>query len=264
MTIEEMRKRKREQGYTYEQISEWTGIDFETVQNVFEGMIVSPRYDILQELEKVFETGRSDIVRDPMLTYQVKPQKMQGQYTVADCLSWPEDERIELIDGVIYGMVAPTVIHQLICSELREQFSNFIKRNKGNCISVVSPVDVKLGQDNKTMVQPDVIIVCKKERLREEKGIVAVPPDLVVEVLSPSTRIKDCIVKLKKYASAGVREYWIADPEDKRIIVHDLEHGKTTAIYGFKDKIPVRIFDNKCEVDFAEIYEHIRFLYDED
>ena len=69
-------------------------------------------------------------------------------------------------------------------------------------------------------------------------------------------------IKLKKYTDSGVREYWIVDPRNKRVIVHDLEHGDAVTLYGFEEKIPVRIFENKCEVDFAEIYDYVSFLYD--
>lgn len=262
MTIEEMRTRKREMGYTYEQIAELTGIDFETIKNILEGMIRSPRYDILQMLEDFFEPEMDDVVREPGAAYQVKPQKEQGKYTIEDYFAWPEDERIELIDGVIYDMAAPTSLHQLIAGRVYTRFSNHIEKNNGKCIALISPADVQISKDDKTIVQPDVMILCDKKLFK--MGRIYGAPDLIVEILSPSTRKKDMTIKLKKYTDSGVREYWIVDPRNKRIIAHDLEHGDAVTLYGFEEKVPVRIFDNKCEVDFAEIYDYISFLYEEE
>lgn len=107
--------------------------------------------------------------------------------------------------------------------------------------------------DDKTMVQPDILVVCDENKINKE-GIFGAP-DLVVEVLSPSTRKKDMSVKLAKYMGAGVREYWIVDPDAKRVIVYDWEREEILNIYGFGDKVPVGIFDGKCEVEFLDIVE---------
>lgn len=87
------------------------------------------------------------------------------------------------------------------------------------------------------------------------------PPDFVVEILSPSTRKKDLYLKLHKYAAAGVREYWLVDPDKLKIMVYDLQED-TTTLYTFNDQVPVGIFDGGCRIDFARIYEKIRFLYE--
>ena len=112
------------------------------------------------------------------------------------------------------------------------------------------------------MVQPDVLVVCDRSKLKY--GRLYGTPDFVVEVLSPSTRKKDMYTKLSKYANADVREYWIVDPETKRILVYNFEGDDFVNLYTFEDKVPVAVFEGKCIVDFAEIYEYIRFLYDEE
>ena len=167
-----------------------------------------------------------------------------------------------MIDGVIYDMAAPTNIHQIIGLEIGTILRDYIKKNKGLCIPLVAPLDVQLDMDDKTMVQPDVLVVCDRSKLKY--GRLYGAPDFVVEVLSPSTRKKDMYTKLSKYANADVREYWIVDPETKRILVYNFEGDDFVNLYTFEDKVPVAVFEGKCIVDFAEIYEYIRFLYDEE
>ena len=257
MTIYEMREKKRELGLTYEQISEKSGIPLTTVQRVLGGVTKSPRYDTLQALEKVFAAPTANMIREEMFAYGT--EKKQGEYTVEDYLALPEERRVELIDGVIYDMASPLVIHQVLAGRIWLQISSYIGKKKGNCIPIFSPIDVQLNCDNRTMVQPDVIVVCDRDKL---KGVVYGAPDFVVEVLSPSSKLRDNKIKLHKYCDAGVREYWIVDPVRKKVIVYNFEDGEWPSIYGFDSKIPVNIFDGECEVDFAEIYEYVSFLYE--
>lgn len=203
--------------------------------------------------------GSADRVSEAMPAYQVKKQ---GEYTLEDYYALPDERRVELIDGVIYDMSAPTSIHQLIGSEIREQLNSFIKSKKGTCIPFVAPVDVQLDCDDRTMLQPDVLVVCDRNKII--KRCVYGAPDFVVEVLSPSTKRKDGIIKLSKYISAGVREYWIVDPDKKQVVVYDFQKEDYPVIYGFGGEIPVGIFDGECRIDFAEIYEYIRFLYEKE
>lgn len=262
MTIEKMRERKRELGYSYLQIAELTQLPVSTVQKVLGGITKSPRYETLKLLEEVLGEKEDSFIREAEAVYEVHSEKKQGDYTVEDYLAWPEDERIELIDGVIYDMAAPTNIHQIIGLEIGTILRDYIKKNKGLCIPLVAPLDVQLDMDDKTMVQPDVLVVCDRSKLKY--GRLYGTPDFVVEVLSPSTRKKDMYTKLSKYANADVREYWIVDPETKRILVYNFEGDDFVNLYTFEDKVPVAVFEGKCIVDFAEIYEYIRFLYDEE
>lgn len=87
---------------------------------------------------------------------------------------------------------------------------------------------------------------------------------MVIEILSPSTRKKDMGLKLKKYITARVREYWMVDPDKKKVVVYDLEHNELSAIYGFEDQVPVNIFAGKCQIDFSEIYSYIEFLFEKE
>ena len=105
------------------------------------------------------------------------------------------------------------------------------------------------------MVQPDLLVICGPYDLGAKRFEGA--PDLVLEILSPSTRSKDMLLKLYKYQNAGVKEYWIVDPDSRRVLVYDFDHSDVPAIYPFSAQIPILISDGKCQIDFAEISEAI-------
>lgn len=257
MTIQEMKERKKELGYTYAQISELSGVPLGTVQKVFNGATSSPRYETLQALERLLGGSGDAYIREAQSIYAMK---QQGEYTLEDYYEIPDDIRVELIDGVFYNMTAPTSPHQLIAGFIYAKLLGHVMGNKGTCLPMISPLDIQLDCDDKTMVQPDVIIVCDRDKIINR--CVYGAPDFVIEVLSKSTRKKDMVTKLNKYMNAGVREYWMIDPINKKVIVYDFEHEEYPVIYGFDAKIPVQIWDGECVIDFQEVYEHIRFLYE--
>ena len=133
MNIQEMKEKKKEKGYTNEQIAELSGVPLGTVQKIFTGETKSPRYDTLEALARIFENSDrdylyADMVEDSGTAYAAK---VQGQYTLEDYYALPEDRRVELIDGCIYDMAAPSTIHQLIAGEVHRQVSNFILEHDG-------------------------------------------------------------------------------------------------------------------------------------
>ena len=281
MTIEEMKRRKRELGYTNQMIADRSGIPLSTVQKVFAGATASPRRETIDALERVLEnssgerSGRvtyGDLtplagrVGEASAAYNVHPaQRNSGAaddrlHTLEDYLSLPDDQRVEMIDGVFYDMAAPTTVHQSVAGFLFKKLLDFVMENKGPCFPFMSPVDVQLDCDDKTVVQPDVLVVCDRSKYRD--GRVWGAPDLVVEVLSPSTRRKDMQLKMYKYAGAGVREYWMVDPEKKLVVQYDLEHLEIPAIYNFRSVIPVLIWDGACRIDLKEMDDTIGFLWD--
>ena len=276
MTIEEMRQRKRELGLTNQMIAERSGIPLSTVQKVFAGVTSSPRRETIEALERVLGQDKSAVYGDPVTSdrmvcetsaaYNVSAVDGNSSdtenrlYTLEDYLRLPEDQRVELIDGVFYDMAAPTTIHQSIAGFLHKKFLDFVMANKGPCFPFISPVDVQLDCDDKTVVQPDVLVVC--DRTKYKNGRVFGAPDLVIEVLSPSTRRKDMQLKMYKYAGAGVREYWMVDPEKKLVVQYDLEHLGIPAIYNFQSVIPVLIWDSACRIDLGEMDETIGFLWE--
>lgn len=258
MTIQEMRQRKQELGYSYEKIAELSNLPVSTVQKVLGGITKSPRYDTLKALEDALgETEPFRIAKTPLSDSY---GKKQGEYTIEDYYRIPDDIRVELIDGVLYDMGTPNSLHQILCLEIGRMLREYIRKNNGSCIPLLSPLDVQLDRDNKTLVQPDVVIICDREKF--QRGIIYGAPEFVAEILSPSTRKKDLSLKLAKYTEAGVMEYWIVDPVKKRVLVYDLAHEAFPEIYTFEHQVPVRMFDGKCIIDFKEILEYAGFLYD--
>ncbi len=269
MNIKEMKEKKLELGLSYEKIAELSELPLGTVRKVLGGITKAPRQVTLQALEKAFipretvakqsyskEVDSVDCVRE---TVAYEYGKKQGEYTLEDYYAIPDDRRVELIDGVIYDMASPTTIHQLLVARIWSLLDRHITEKGGDCIPLFSPLDVQLDRDNKTMVQPDVIVMCDRDRM--EKHIYG-EPDFAVEVLSPSSRRIDNVLKLRKYAGAGVKEYWIVDPEKKKVLAYNFQEGDWPAIYGFEDKIPVHIFPEPWEMDFSEIYNYIKFMYE--
>jgi Uma2 family endonuclease len=191
---------------------------------------------------------------------EVLSGKKQGEYTLDDYYALPDERRVELIDGVIYDMPTPALIHQKILGELFILFRECMDRHEGKCEVYLSPCDVRLDRDNRTMVQPDLLVVCEEYDIGAKSFDGA--PALTLEILSPSTRSKDMLLKLYKYANAGVREYWIVDPDRRTVLVYDLEHEEYYPDkYSFEDNIPIRISGGECSIDFARIMRRIERFY---
>lgn len=211
-----------------------------------------------------------DFIRESQAAYKASADpalgrfllKKQGEYTVEDYYALPGKCRVELIDGYLYNMAAPDYIHQVIAVQIAVQLDAWIKKGKGSCVVIVSPADVQLDKDNKTMVQPDLFVVCERKKIL--KRVLYGAPDFAVEILSPSNTRKEQAVKHQKYKNAGMREYWVVDPEEKRVEVYDFEHGEEQSIWTFMDKIPVHIFEEELKIDFAEVYQAVKLLYGEE
>ena len=178
-----------------------------------------------------------------------------GNLTIADLEATPEDRRVELINGVFYDMAEPLLVHQRIAGTIYRQIGNYIENNNGKCMPYISPVGVKPhADDDRTIVEPDVIVVCNPDKQQHPRYIIG-GPDLVVEVLSPSTKKRDLVVKKKIYQSAGVREYWIVDPEARYVFIYRFEKDNVTFVHTFDDAIPVWIYDGQLEIRLDGVME---------
>ena len=185
-------------------------------------------------------------------SYPLLPYKRQGEYTAADRDRLPEDVRTELIDGVIYDMASPKAVHQIILMELSSQLHAQIGKCGKDCMVFVAPSDVWLTNDDKNIVQPDIYVICDFSMISEDGYTKGAPP-FIVEILSPSTRSKDLLLKTYKYHAAGVKEYWIVDPEKKRVTVYDFEQnpdGSENTVHPFDDIIPIGFSGGSCSIDF--------------
>ena len=180
------------------------------------------------------------------------------RYTFADVLTWDEDERIEIINGEAVMMAPPSRIHQKVSVAITSQLYNFLEGKK--CEVYPAPFGVRLFEkdgdspdDVDTMVEPDISVVCDKNKLDKHgcKGA----PDLVVEILSPSTLRHDRFVKLSLYQRAGVREYWIVEPETQTVQVYTLENGilHPRAFYGPGDVAKVNVLEG-CFIELGKVF----------
>ena len=267
MTIEEMRIRKKALGYSNKMLAEKSGVPLGTVQKIFGGSTTAPRFSTLVALESVLisqdELDRLSVVREAEaardMQFRIRHLHDTCDHTIDEYIALPEGTGVELIDGRFYDMSAPTTIHQSIAAEIVYAFKTFIAKNSGNCVPFMAPTDVQLDCDDKTMVMPDVLVVCDRSKITKARIVGA--PDLVAEIVSPGNAITDVLIKLRKYQNAGVREYWTVFPDEKQVIVYDFEHGLAPQVYTFEDSIPVAIWDGRCKVDFAYIYSQIEFMY---
>ena len=271
-TIGELRRRRNEIHMTYSELSVRSGVPVPTLQKIFSGTTQFPRFDTLEKIDAVLFSDKSgpDLLRDGNTAYRINrsfprvvaendpgdPEewrealtKPPGTVTVSDYEKFPEWERYELIDGVLIKMESPTLDHQQMVVFLTIQFSAFAEEEDCDCLVLCAPCDVQLDCDERTMVQPDVLVYCDENKLTAKRGVGA--PDLCIEILSPSTRIKDQLLKRYKYERAGVREFWIVDPESEQVTVCDFEHGGEKR-YTFEDRVPVGICGEAHAVDFSK------------
>ena len=264
MTIEEMKKRKQELGFTNEMIAQLSGVPLGTVQKIFCGKTRSPRYDTLQALQKVLADDVL-VLCEPSAAYNKMPEAAvelpDAPRTIVDYMALPEGARIELIDGKFYDMAAPTTIHQGVGGEIFTVLKNHVLENSGDCVPFFAPTDVQLDCDDKTMVQPDVLVVCDRKKITKARIVGA--PDFIAEVVSVSNTGMDIFIKMNKYKKAGVREYWIIFPESKEVMVYDFARSAEPSYYTFDDTVPVAIWDGKCRVDFRSIYKRMEFMYEQ-
>ncbi len=270
MTIEEIRRVKRILGYTNSTLSELTGIPLGTLNKILSGDSKHPRPENLKALEDVLLSRKViyEIENDGPSAFAETPSeygaketdafrgKGPGNYTIEDYYALPDDQRYELIDGKFYVMETPTIEHQFLIGSVYAQFLAFIRSKKGKCVPLVSPVDVKLDEDNKTMVQPDVIVVCDRDKITER--VVLGGPDFVMEVVSQASARRDYIKKASKYEAAGVREYWIVDPLSKRVITYVFEEDGSPGIYPLSGKIGVSIFECELEIDLDDYKDFLQ------
>jgi len=172
-------------------------------------------------------------------------------YTIDDIYALPEGTRAELIDGNIYYMAPPSRMHQEILGRLYQKIANYIDSKGGSCKVYPAPFAVKLNEDDKTIVEPDISVICNPDKLTD-KGCTG-SPDWIIEITSPSNSSQDYVVKLNKYMTAGVREYWIVNPQSKNVYVYRFEEKKFNTIpYTFNDKVKVGIYDDLL-IDFSTL-----------
>ena len=174
------------------------------------------------------------------------PLPKESLYTIEDIYALPEGTRAELIDGQIYYMAPPSRKHQQILLSLSRLIADYIDAKGGSCEVDIAPFAVFLNKNDKNYVEPDISVICDRNKLND-KGCVGAP-DWIIEIVSPGSRRMDYFTKLFKYRTAGVREYWLVDPDKNRILVYNFE-SEDTGEYAFSESIKVGIYDN-LTIDF--------------
>ena len=165
---------------------------------------------------------------------QERVTKPERRYTYDDYLTWPDEPRKEIINGVSYALASPTVRHQELSMRLSVVMGPFFKGKP--CRLFVAPLDVVLSED--TVVQPDLLVVCDPKKITG--ACIRGTPDLVIEILSPSSASYDRLLKFKRYADAGVKEYWLVSPELAMIEIFTLDGGSFRLDDGFMQQERLR------------------------
>ena len=168
------------------------------------------------------------------------PQKQI--YTSEDYWNLPEGQKAELIDGQLFDMAPPNFIHQKLVSVLHYSIFHHIKTNNGSCEVIPAPFAVNLNSDDNTWVEPDLSVICDRNKL-SSRGCEGAP-DWIIEIVSPGSTRTDYLIKLFKYRTAGVREYWTINPKLRTVSVYDFEYDEKTEQYSFDDEIPGCIYED--------------------
>lgn len=260
MDINDLKKMKKDSGMTNSEIAELSGIPLSTVNKIFSGATKNPRYATLLAIEQVLSSKEKIpfeydwvkeepvLVREETSPYAYSARK----YDDEDIEKLSEYNRTELINGKLYMLSAPGRLHQYFVGGLFFEIKSFIRDHSGKCQVYVSPFDVRLFEDNTTVVQPDILVVCSRDILTE-KGCCGAP-DWVIEIVSKSNSSHDYVRKLMLYQKAGVREYWIVDPFQERIMVINFEDPKKSGEYTYADPVPSGVLEG-LEIRFTEVKE---------
>ena len=274
MTREELIELKEKRGYSVAKLSEYSGVPIGTIRKIITGESKQPRTATLNALEKVLAgdeavySGKSyeydiqssvSIVAEEPAEYvfgsaaseKRNTLRKQGDFTIEDYRNLPVGERKELIDGVFYDMATPLFVHQKIVTFLLFEIQSFIRKNKGTCQVITSPSSVQIDCDEKTMMEPDLYIICDKNKIR--KFGICGAPDFVLEVLSDSSRKKDLGIKLFKYIRAGVREIWYLDLKTAKLITYFADDDYMPNIHVLEGLLGISIYNGKPEIDLSEI-----------
>ena len=183
----------------------------------------------------------------------ILPLEKEKRFTYNDYIQWDDEVRYELIDGVPYAMGSPSSTHQIISMEMSFQIRAYLEGK--DCKVFSAPYDVRLNFDtfDDIVVQPDLLVVCDKSKI--DKNSYNGVPDLIIEIVSPSTVCYVCFDKYQKYLQAKVREYWIFSPESKTVNAFVLNGDKYIgSVFGENDKLPSTVLEGFV-VDLAEVFE---------
>jgi Uma2 family endonuclease len=186
-----------------------------------------------------------------LIDFEENTYPPRGTYTVADILALPEGQRAELLNGHIYYMASPSVMHQRILSVLFVAIANYIKKKGGPCEVFPAPFAVFLNND-RDYFEPDISVVCDPSKIEKGDGCHG-GPDWVIEIVSPSSASRDYLLKPASYSKAGVRECWIIDPHNGKINIYNFGNEVYSPTqYDFTAQVKVGIYEDLV-IDFAQL-----------
>lgn len=178
------------------------------------------------------------------------PVSKAADSTIDAIYALPEGTRAELIDGVIYDMAPPNTMHQRLVMHLAAEIQNYIQKHNGICEVLPAPFAVFLNADDKNYVEPDISVICDKNKL-DSRGCNGAP-DWIIEIVSPSSQRMDYFIKLFKYRSSGVREYWIVNPMKETIQIYSFEGDEDSMQFSFQDTVNVKIYPD-LEIKISDL-----------
>ena len=252
MTVDDLKKKKEEAGMTTAALSKLSGVPVGTINKILNGETKSPRCDTLSALEQALDSAgkfSDKKLSDKKISVQKTSEQRFSQIVRESGASYGVEEpdvRTELMDGEWICPGSPTVGHQVLISQLVLQLERFIEDQHGSCLVLPAPFHIYPDGDQKTVLQPDLSVVCDRERLCRD-GLMGAP-DLVMEITSSFTRRRDLGRKMCRYQEAGVREYWVLDIKTRKILVYCFEQDELPAVYSFEDEIPVSIWEGKLRI----------------
>lgn len=228
---ENLKLARKARGYTQAELAETLGISRSSYTN-YETGNRTPDIEMLEKITWVlnismdelfgrYDFGTPNLIRDERAVYQVHVEN--PEYTVEDYFALENCAEYELIEGSLVKRNAPAMDHQIASLQISMALYKFIADNKGGCQVIPAPFCVILSEEDATVVQPDISVICDLNKLKD--GCCFGAPDILVEIISPSNRKYDYLKKTFLYDRYEVREYWIVDLEQGRIIVYDFENG---------------------------------------
>ena len=151
----------------------------------------------------------------------------------------------------VEGQELPTYVHQFLLGQIFTDMMSFYRIGGFGYLPFMGPLGVQLNDEDSTVLRPDLVLIGDRQKLRD--GVIYGAPELVMDILPPYFGHREWIIDFNKYMQAGVREYWVLDPEKEIVIVYCFDPIRPTAIYSFEDEIPVRISGGQLTIDMGDI-----------
>ena len=267
ISVDEIRELKERRGYSVAKLSQYSGVPVGTIQKILNGATRQPRQATLLALQQVL-TGREEDYDGKSMQYAMqasadcvretakylKDARKEAPDTRSASLDYlqSEEDQQELIDGKLYDMGCPSLLHQELVHFLDIKLSDYIQKSRGKCRVLEGPVAVRMEGSDRFELVPDLIVLCDLTK-RKKWGVLG-GPDLVLEVSSASTKKRDMGIKLSTYMNMGVREYWILNPEQQILMVHHFESEEyIPEVIPLEGDTYVRIFGKDSSISLDEL-----------